>query len=332
MFNNSRLTPPRSRQPTLFCTPMKESIEIDIDLPSTVDALLQGAFDDEIQPPKAILDLIPSPTITVSSVLQNDLPAILRSSAVNLQSAESCTTNHMLCWTIEELFKAPIPPREWLGDLEIIVKKKWFARARVTSIHHPTISSLCLPLWVGNFWYSLTDVTEQKEKWSRAERWVSNQVQDESVYEARNLMVRIPWGARIWALAGADSASFVGVLAGLLSTDWLSERRLDTLASYLNFRASRDRTSVRECWVGDVYLSMCIKNVYRAARKTVNDNLDLKKYQAEINAHGYKHLFFPANLNGRHWIVFKVDLTKREFCYGTLYNSLSMDTRPLTKI
>ena len=160
------------------------------------------------------------------------------------------------------------------------------------------------------------DVVGQKGEWERAECWVSSQVQDTKVYEARELMRRVPWGMKIWALHGADSSSVVGVLAGLLSTEWVRERHLDTLASSLNFCAAKDRNGAEECWVGDVYLSVCLKRVYRAAKRSINEDWDLKKYRDTITTNGYKRLFFPANLNGNHWIVFGVDLVKKEYCYG----------------
>lgn len=298
---------------------MEKPIEVDADLPRGFEGLLQIALGKEMRTPGRVLDLVPSSTITVASLLKTTVPAILYPSVVSLPSAEACLTDHVPCWTVEELLKAPIPPRIWLSDLEITVKKKWFTRPGVASIRHPTISSLYLPLWAGNFWYSLIGVVEQKEEWRKAECWVSSQLRDTKVYEARELMRRIPWGMRIWVLTGVDSSSVVGVLAELLSTKWLRERHLDTLASYLNFRGSRDGKGARECWVGDVYFSICLKQVYRATKTSVSNHWDLTKYQDTISTHGYKRLFFPANIDGSHWIVFSVDLIKNEFCYGALF-------------
>ena len=197
---------------------------------------MKVALDNETRVPKPILDLLPSPDITISSLLKKSLPALLSPSAINLRPVKSPTTDAAARWTVKELLEAAIPPRIWLSDLEITLRKKWLTGARVTSIRHPTISNLYFPLWIGNFWYSLVDAVEQKEKWKRAEGWVSRLVQDLKVYEARGLMQQIPWGMRIWALTGAESSR----LARLLSTDWLRERHLDTLGSYLNFRASED--------------------------------------------------------------------------------------------
>lgn len=301
---------------------MEEPIEIDTDPLSGFDAILQAGFSQATQVPGEILRLIPAVTISVSSLLATNLPVLLYPSATNLQPAKSCVTDLAAHWTVEELLKAPVPPRRWLGDLEITLKNEWFkARAHITSVRHPTVSNLCLPLWAGNLWYSLVEATEQKEEWRRAECWISSQVQDAKVYEARELMGKTPWGTRIWALAGANSFSFVGVIARILLTDWLGERHLDTLGSYLNFRASKDKKNAGECWVGETYLSVCLKKVYRVTKKAVGADRDLNVYRDAITAHGYKCLLFPANLNNNHWIVFSVDLKKEEFCFGASYHS-----------
>jgi len=167
---------------------MAEPIEIDADPSTGIDALLQAAFSNETQIPKAVLGLIPSPSIAVSSLLKDPLPALLYPSTISLRPAESCVKNLTVRWTVDELLKAPIPSRTWLCDLEITLKNKWHTRAGVTSVQHPTISNLRLPLWVGNFWDSLVGAAEQKEEWGRTERWLLDRIQDVEVYEARELM------------------------------------------------------------------------------------------------------------------------------------------------
>jgi hypothetical protein len=309
---------------------MNEPIEIDADPLSGFDTLLRAAWDNETQVPNAILDLIPSVTIPVSSLLAANLPALLYSSAINLRPTRSCVTNHAARWTAKELFEAPVPPRRWLGDLEATLKNEWHTHARVTSVQHPTVSNLRLPLWVGNFWWSLVDTVEQKEEWRKAECWISGQVQDAKVYEARELMRRTPWGTKIWVLAGADCSSFVGVISRLLSTDWLGGRNIDTLAAYLNFCAGNDRGGAGECWVGDTYFSTCLRRVFRATKTAIRTNWDLNTYRDAITARGCRHLFFPANLGNTHWIAFGVDLKKKEYCFGESSISLCADACLLT--
>lgn len=294
---------------------MAEPIEVDADPPRGILGLLQIAFSETTKIPKAVLDLIPSRSIGVSSLLKKPLPPLLHPSAINLRPAESCLAHLAARWTVDELMRAPIPSKTWLYDLETSLNKKWhMAGAGAASIQHPTISHLYLPFWVGNFWYYLVEAAEQKEEWGKAERWISGQVQDAKTCEARELMQRIPWGMSIWALAGVDSSSPVGVLAELLSANWLRERHLDTLASYLNCRAGKDKDGAATSWVGDVYLSTCVKRMYRATKTGFGANQDLIKYRDIITAHDYKRLF--ANLDNNHWIVFSVDFVKNQFCYG----------------
>lgn len=125
-----------------------------------------------------------------------------------------------------------------------------------------------------------------------------------------------PMGDEDMGLAGAGSSSFVGVLAGLLSTDWLRERHLGTLCSYLNFRASEDGKGRTVCWVEDAYLPTRLKEAYRETQITICANWDLNNYRDKVIAHTYKCLLFPANLNDNHWVTFGVDLEKKEFRYG----------------
>ena len=131
------------RSPTPLCSTMNEPIEVDPEPLSRLQGLLEVAFKNETQTPDEILGLIPSLTIMVASLLKMELPAALCSSAINIQSAKSCTTDHGPHWTTKEIFKAPIPPRVWLNNLEITVKQKWFAHGTdIASICHPTVSTL----------------------------------------------------------------------------------------------------------------------------------------------------------------------------------------------
>ena len=110
--------PPCDRKSTpLHTSSMAEPIEIDADISTGIDALLQAAFSNETRIPKAVLGLIPSPSITVSSP-RKPLPALLYPSTIGLQPAESCVTNLAVRWTVDELLKAPIPSRTWLCDLD----------------------------------------------------------------------------------------------------------------------------------------------------------------------------------------------------------------------
>jgi len=81
---------------------MAEPIEIDADPPTGIEVLLQAGFDKETRIPKVILDLVPSASIAVTSLLEKSLPTLLHPSTVNLRPAGSCTTHNPARWTVEE--------------------------------------------------------------------------------------------------------------------------------------------------------------------------------------------------------------------------------------
>lgn len=134
-------------------------------------------------------------------------------------------------------------------------------------------------------------------------------------------MGRILWGMKAWALPYAASSP-VGVFGELLLTSWVKERQLNTIASYLNFHASKSTGNAGECWAGDAQLSAYVIEVYTMEKAALSIHSELMKYQDFITTKSYKYLIFPANLNNKHWIIFSVDLVKKQFCYG-ISSSLS---------
>jgi len=287
------------------------TFDIDVD-PST------GVFDNKTQVPEEILSHIPS-SATVSALLEHSFPSVLMKASVGSQ-ASKCVTDHATSWTAEELFKAPIPQSSWVFSVGTILRER-LATTSSVSVRHPKVTNLYLPPWVINFWYSYEEAAKQRKKWSKAKDWIFTWAGEERASEAIELMERIPWGMRIWALGSAPS-SYVGVLAELLSADFVGERHLDVVASYLNFRASKDNGGAVECWAGDVCLLTYVKEVY-ARRKTTcssespfSTHSGLKKYQEAITMKGYKRLILPANVNENHWVGFGVDLVERQFRWG----------------
>jgi hypothetical protein len=296
--------------------------EIDVDAPLEV-------YGDEIRVPEAILRYVPSDSTTVSALLERSLPTILDGSVVDLE-AESFVTDHAPRWTIGELIETPIPPITWIFRAEQAIRKAEIGS--VSSVRHPTLPDLYLPLWAIMVWYSLNQAAEHKDKWRNAKGWALKQaMRDPKASEVTELMERTPWGMELWILKYAPSTR-VGIIAELLSADFIRERQLDVIASYLNSRASKDNGSARKCWAGDVYVLTQVKDVYnkneaagtssKATTSTGSKGIQgtyssLTSYQDMIIAKGYSRLLLPANLLNFHWIVFSVDLVKKQFSFGT---------------
>ena len=188
------------------------------------------------------------------------------------------------------------------------------------SIVPPSSSTpdLRLPLWVVNFWNMAVEVAEQRDKWRLAEEWLLRRIQDHTFREARKLLENVPWGLRLWSLTSHDKETRIGHLAGLLSDEWLSERHIDTISSYLNSRAQEGPESRPTSLVAGLDLQIYLSASARATAESIRAHEGLRTYTKKISDHCYSRVFVPANVRGNHWIVFSVDFKGNMFEYGGL--------------
>ena len=160
------------------------------------------------------------------------------------------------------------------------------------------------------------EVAEQRDQWRAAEDWLSRRVQDSEIHKVRSLLGKIPWGLRLWSLVGHDKETRVGYLARLLSNDWLGERHINAISSYLNTRAQRESGSRPTSLVVDVDFPTYLSNHSRATTESIRAHEGLRMYADRISDHKYSRLFIPVHVGGNHWIVFSVDFVKQTFEYG----------------
>lgn len=160
------------------------------------------------------------------------------------------------------------------------------------------------------------EVVEQRDKWRAAEGWLSKRVQDSEIRKARDLLEKVPWGLRLWPLAGPDKETRVGHLAELLSNEWLGERHIDTISSYLNAQVQGEPGSRPTNLVAGLDLQAYLSNNSRSTAETMQSHEGLRMYARRISDHKYSRLFIPAHVGGNHWIVFSVDFEKYTFEYG----------------
>jgi len=165
---------------------------------------------------------------------------------------------------------------------------------------------------VVNVWRALLDTVEQREKWLVAEKfleeWAGQGVDVDSVKE---LQQRAQWGMKNWA--APPFLSYIGGFAELLSKEWISETHLDTFACYLTHRAKGNKG---KWWIGGAYLAVLLKALPLNPAWDDGSSKGLAEFEATLTQGGYKHLLFPANLGGDHWIAVSVDIDKREFSFG----------------
>jgi len=265
--------------------------------------------------PEKVLCQIPAETVTVSDLIIANLPKHLQGV---LRSPESCLSKRAPDWAAKHLWTTCIPPRTWLFDLDTAVDHKW--ASGICSIEVPAGNrDLRFPLWIGNFWLDMVEVMEQRERWKRAQGWMLAMLRGPEIQEAEKLWDRTPWGLRLWSLTGHDQSTRVGFLAGLLSNDWLAERHIDTLVSYLDDRF-RESNQPGVTLVADQYLGSLLSRKRGENAAKLREDRELRTYADKILDGHHERLLFPAHVGGSaagHWIVFSVNMKEQTISYGT---------------
>ena len=191
------------RQPMSSHIPSRIPIVIDPEAPRGLEQLANAAFLQATDVPEGVRTLIPSETLPISTLLEADIPNRLSKTSI-IRPVHLCASPLDPHWTIDELFKTSLPPHPWLYVLEENLSTMWASGTR--SIKPPSSSSpnLQFPLWVMNFWSTVVEVAEQRDKWKAAEDWLSRRVQDSEIRNARSLFGNVPWGLKLWSLACHD--------------------------------------------------------------------------------------------------------------------------------
>ena len=161
------------------------------------------------------------------------------------------------------------------------------------------------------FWNAAIEVAKQRDQWKATEYWLLRRVQDPEIHRVRDLLERVPWGLRLWSLAGYDKETHIGYLAGLLSNEWLGERHINTISSYLNTQAQRELGPRLISLVADLDLQTYLSNNSRATAEVIQAHEGLRTYTQRVLDHTYLWFFIPVHVGGNHWIVFSVDFEKQ---------------------
>jgi len=303
------------------------TIDIDPDTPSGFGLLAAAALQQEKSIPEEVLRQIPAETVSVSDLVMADLPQHLQDV---LRSAESCLSKRAPSWTDSQLWGTRVPPRTWLFDLDVAIDRGW--ANGIVSIEVPVGSkNLRFPIWIGSFWSEMAEVIGQRERWKRALGWMQTMVRSPEIREVQKLLERTPWGLRLWPLAGHDQSTRVGFLAGLLSNEWLAERHIDMLISYLGDRF-RKSNRPGATLVADQYLGSLLLRKRGETAENLREDRELRTYADKILGPHQERLLFPAHVGGSnsgHWIVFSVDLRERTISYGKF---LQLDDQDISSL
>lgn len=283
--------------------------------PSALEHSVVADSLEEINVPDHISSHLPAATVSVYALVASNLPSGL-SDTSDIRRPLWCFTRQDPCWVIDELFETPLPPRAWLDTLRENLSQ--MRRYGMRSIMPPSSldQNLLFPLWVVSFWSTAVEVAEQRDMWIAIEDWVLRAIQEPSIREFRTLLENVHWDLRLWSLQGPDKETRIGHLAGLLSDQWLDERHIGTISSYLNDRVQREPVLRPKSWVAGLDLQFYLLGNARATERTILDNDGLRTYTQKIYTHQYSPVFVPVHVGGDHWILFFVDFENQKFGYG----------------
>ena len=149
--------------------------------------------------------------------------------------------------------------------------------------------------------------------------WLSEEVaQGLDTTGARELMARIPWGTQLPMLK--ESSTLIGLLADLLSIDWLRERHLDLFGIYLTHCASVE--AARQWLIGGVYITEMLKHI--VPDEPLCEDRSLAKFTRQVVEGQYRWVLLPANINGNHWILVQINIDQGSFGFGASHILLSI--------
>lgn len=288
-------------------------IDVDPDQPMGLGLLAVAVLQQEKTVPQEAIRRIPAERTPVSGLIAANLP---RSSHHVLRSAKSCLSAETPNWTDEHLREARVPPRDWLGNLDIALDRNC---SGIRSVEAPSgLKGRRSPLWVGNFWLQVTEAIEQKERWERARGWLQRMVRSPEIREVEGLLERTPWGLGLWSLIGHNQLMKVGFLAEFLSNEWLAERHIDTLVAYVGDRLRRSNRPDTTL-VADVHLANLFSRKRGETATKSREDQEPRTYAGKILDGRRDHLLFPGHIGGSktgHWIVFSVKIKERTISYG----------------
>ena len=301
---------PSKLRPLSYNT-MPPPIEVDIDETLGVGQLSNTTFAQATRIPAEIGETMISKTASIPYLLEQSFQLYIKTPLNILRLTADCLDTLEPSWSTHALETLPIPPKQWLADLEIELRQVWAAGDHVESIIYPECVTIRFPLWIVNYWFAIADGAGSQQVWKAAVTWVIAQDPSPQRTAVIDILETLPWGESMSILPDSDAGSSVSILAEMLSeSSWLVERHLNAMAVHLNTEGPTD------WYTGPVDLSIHLTSASRLDEDEIRDEGNLEFFARQVDTRKSKHIVFPANTNGNHWIVVYVNLEKKQYTFG----------------
>lgn len=284
-------------------------IRLDLDDTLGKGLLSDVTFAQATTIPDSVMKMMPSQAQAIPLFLDVTIQSP-SSSGQGLPKAHIVATNNITSWSVLRLQKAPIPPAEWVAELNSSLPTIWGSKNGFSSVQHPTSRSLILPPWAGKYWTGMIEAEREQRTWQRAVDWVLQRPSSPTRLSVTNLLAKTPWGMRLWPLSPAEPETYISRLTSFLSLDWLQETQLDLMAMALNAR------SQSKWWAAGCSLGVRLQTMPKTTKAAIEEDPTLIDAQQQVENRSATNFVFPVNIDNNHWLVMSVDLQKKAFSYG----------------
>ena len=268
---------------------------------------------------REVMQLVPPPTASILDLVRAPLPEVIPEDKMKAIPAKDHLVNLDISGTLRSILDGPIPHRTWIASLRMELEKAEKSKHYVAAIRHPTEEDLILPLWALPVWESIAVASQERELWVQATEWLNpsshRQEDRQDVEHVQDLLAKIPWGMKVWALGGVEAGSHVVLLARFLSFSWLSERNIDLMGVCCNATAVENGSRMRG-HMAEVYLGAQLQAIGSWTAKRIQESSTLWGWKAFAEENRLRYIHIPTNLTNTHWVVFCIDIEEQTYCWG----------------
>lgn len=262
--------------------------------------------------PEPYQTLIPPNGVTTSELLEYHLPPF-RTARFHptLQSfrAEDPNTDFLT------LSNCPVPSKV---DLDTLLGLRAEALTQ-------GFKSLCVPglprtrfdFWVLEFWEEISPAINGQAVWDCGMTWLDRVKRRDTelsavIAEAQGLISALSWNGPVGGFSnGAErTISFTD----FLSTRWISCDLLNMMMDVLSRRVLQSSTHRDTTLIGSLVLANTLQSTY--TRRETSLGRVLGHYTSMIKNNNYHRLYFPAHVDGNHWVGIAVDFRARKIYLG----------------
>ncbi|KAF7967018.1 hypothetical protein HWV62_36215, partial [Athelia sp. TMB] len=262
----------------------------------------------------------PARNIRVADFLKTAIPP--RDSAFITTKAQSWFKDDLPSGNLDFLVDRKIPDKAFLQKLDRVACQAWLDGAQSLADPRYNDGVNRMPLWVLSYWKEMRELADAKVSWARCKRWLSvasdTTSQSEAVSEAfADVAAFLPGLGWNTPVHGLDNQQTTLEFTKLLGDDWLSTALLQMMIDHLSARVKADPKLASSIIIAGPSLAEAMESAdVRGLEYSRKSTPLLSRYEHHIKSKNLNHLYFPAHVNGNHWIAVHVDFEQREFCYG----------------